>query len=186
MDAAYCYLYLVEGEKLVVCATTKDFNQFLGWSLRRGEGLSGRVWQDGKSMTVEDYASWSGRKTAYDEWQFHAESAVPIWGDDVCVGVLGVARLGEDRRVFNSTEVENLTRFATLVSVVLDNVHLYLKAQNELAERRQSEERLQAILITHRLTFTSKVCRRDDTIDEPPNGAVVPCVARIAFRQNRL
>lgn len=146
MDAAYCYLYLVEGEKLVVCATTKEFHQFLGWSLRRGEGLSGRVWQDGKSMTVEDYASWSGRKTAYDEWQFHAESAVPIWSDGVCVGVLGAARLGEDRRVFNSTEVENLTRLATLVSVVLDNVHLYLKAQNELAERRQSEARLQAIL----------------------------------------
>ena len=58
-------------------------------------------------MTVEDYASWSGRKTAYDEWQFHAESAVPIWGDDVCVGVLGVAR-PEDRRVL-IYRVENLT-----------------------------------------------------------------------------
>jgi PAS domain S-box-containing protein len=101
--------------------------------LKPGEGLSGKVWQSGQPIVVNDYDNWPGR------------SAVGVALVDAMVGiplrsgarVTGVLALGSERgsgRTFGDEEVEVLTRFGQLASLALDNARLFETTQQNLQE----------------------------------------------------
>ena len=47
----------------------------IGHRLRRGEGLSGRVYETGATLRIDDYLTWRGHSTTFADAPFHAALA---------------------------------------------------------------------------------------------------------------
>ncbi|MBK9713241.1 MAG: response regulator [Kouleothrix sp.] len=143
LGTAHGYLYVVDppGDGLAVRVATGIFVDYLGSRVLRGHGLAGHVWETGEAMAVDRYAAWDARLRHLDGLQLHAVAGVPIRSGSQFVGVLGLAYL-EERRVFGEAEIALLRRFAQLASLALENARLYSAAQQELDERRRTEEAL--------------------------------------------
>ena len=60
-EHGYVYVADPDTDELVVQAGTGVFVRTIGYRLKRGVGVGGRVWETGKPMTVSDYVAWSGR-----------------------------------------------------------------------------------------------------------------------------
>jgi PAS domain S-box-containing protein len=142
MGTPHAYLYVVEegSDELVVRAGIGVFTERVGYRLRRGQGLAGRVWKTGQPVTVDDYRMWSGRRPGWDE--VRAAVGIPLRSGTEVVGVLGVVVVEGDR-TFGPSEVELLGRFGQLASLALENARLYSAAQQELTERRRTEKELE-------------------------------------------
>jgi DNA-binding response OmpR family regulator/GAF domain-containing protein len=143
MGTPHGYIYLVESEgtEMTEKVGIGAFSNFIGYRLKYGEGLAGKVWQTGQPLKVEDYRTWSGQVLNPEFHIFRALVGVPLKSGQQVIGVIGLARVEEGQR-FEEEEVELLSRFAELASIALDNARLYTAAQQELAERKRAEEAL--------------------------------------------
>jgi PAS domain S-box-containing protein len=115
----------------------------VGLRMLKGEGLSGRVWETGAPLAVPDYSRWEGRVPQIASDAFRAVLGVPLMSGGTVNGVLGLG-FSEPGRTFTETEVDQISRFAEVASIALDNARLYAAAQQELAERTRAEEQLRA------------------------------------------
>ena len=104
-------------------------SQSVGSRRKPGEGLAGKIWQTGQPLVVDDYDAWSGRVATFQRGLMRAIMGVPLKSGAQVVGVIGLAYGAESSRAFGAEEVELLSRFAQLASVVLDNARLYSAAQ---------------------------------------------------------
>lgn len=128
------YLYLPEQELLQwVVAIGPDLAP-LGTLLRRGEGLSGTIWETGEPLIMDDYRHWNGRADLYDGYPFAAVLGVPIHYGDEFLGVLDVMR--DAQQAFTQTDAELLTLFGTQAAIAIKNAQLLQdqRQQWELAE----------------------------------------------------
>ncbi len=139
----YLYIYDPDADEIVVRIGIGAFSDQVGYSLKRGAGLAGTVWQTGQPLALDDYSSWPERRRDLDELGLHAVVNVPLFARHEFVGVLGLAYQGNSRTA-GQPEIELLERFGQLVSLALDNARLYSAAQLELAERRRTEHELRA------------------------------------------
>jgi signal transduction histidine kinase len=131
------------GAEMRVRVGTGVESEFVGYHTRPGEGLSGKVWQTGQPLVVDDYRVWAGRKPDSSHDVFRATVGVPLKSGGQVVGVLSLDYLDEER-TFGQSEVETLQRFAQLAVVALDNARLYTAAQEakeatEAANRELSQ-----------------------------------------------
>jgi PAS domain S-box-containing protein len=145
LDTQHGYLYLLEpnGVELAVRVAVGVFAPNIGYTMRRGEGVAGRVLASGEAMTVDSYSTWDERRRDLDHMALRAIASVPIRAGDELSGVLGLAYL-EPNRTFGPPELALLERFAQLMSLALENARLYGAAQQELEERRRTEAALRA------------------------------------------
>ncbi len=150
------YIYLVEpnGQEIVAKVVCGVFAKYIGWRLKPGEGLAGKVWQTGQPLVVDDYDEWEGRAEKYPRGEFFAVVGIPLKSGSEVIGVLGVTHV-EPGRTFTNEDVEMLTRFAQLASIALDNALLYTTAQQELSERKRTEEKLEHSLSLIHATLES-------------------------------
>lgn len=148
------YLFLVnpEAQRLEMKVTRGVFHRHVDRQMQPGEGLSGKVWQTGRTMTVTAYTQWEGASAQFRQDKLGAIACVPLTSEGIVVGVIGMSYPYESGRQFTSQEVALLERFAQLASLAYDNARLYTAAQHEVAERkrieaalRTSEERFRAI-----------------------------------------
>jgi PAS domain S-box-containing protein len=141
LGTPHAYLYVVDRERdeIVVRASTGVFDDLVGYRLRRGEGLAGRVWETGQPMTVDNYSKWPNRRSGFD--YLRAAAAIPLGAGSTIEGVLGLALLDDDRR-FERADVELLSRFGRMASLALENARLYSTVREELAERTRAEKEL--------------------------------------------
>ena len=142
VDTPHGFLYVVDegADRLVLRAGIGVFGDYVGYLVKRGEGVAGRVWESGEPMAVGDYAGWSGKLTGFDF--IRAAVAIPLRAGDDIVGIIGLVRL-EEGTPFGEDEIELLTRFGHMASLALENARLYEAAQEELAERRRAEKELE-------------------------------------------
>jgi PAS domain S-box-containing protein len=143
------YVYLREGDHLQVAVGTGAFAQNVGQQVRKGQGLAGRVWETAEPVTVDDYMTWDGRLSRYENDDFHAVAGVPLRSRTEVVGVLGLAHT-DPSRTFGPSEVAVLSRFAHLASLALESTRLYAAAQDELQERRRAEHALREAELRYR------------------------------------
>jgi PAS domain S-box-containing protein len=140
VDHAYVYLLDPAAEVLVSRYGTGDFERFVGATLRRGEGLGGRVWETGETVTVENYADWEGQSPQFEDTGFHAVAGVPLRSRHGFIGVLGIGY--DDDKSFTRDDLDLLEQFGRLASLAFENARLYTDAQREIDERRQAEAEL--------------------------------------------
>ena len=107
----------------------------------KGEGLSGRVWETGQPLAIPDYSRWEGRVRQVATDAFRAVLGVPLVSGGTVYGVIGLA-FSEPGRTFTDDEVTQVSRFAEVASIALDNARLYAAAQQELVERQKAEQPL--------------------------------------------
>jgi PAS domain S-box-containing protein len=141
VSAPFGYLYVLDParQELVLRVGIGAFEDWVGYSLKAGEGLAGLAWKTGEVSVIDDYSQWPGRQPEFD-W-LHAVVCIPLRMGSEVMGVLGLAYEHGERR-FGDEEIEVLARFGELVSVALQNSRLYSGIQQELAERKRVEESL--------------------------------------------
>lgn len=140
LRAAHGFIFLAEGDFLVLRATTPGMAPNLGSrETMPGSGVLGRVWQSRRPMVVENYDEWVEHDPNYAAQGLRAIAGVPIFAGPIVMGVLEVARSAQDNQIFTLEDVSTLSRFAALVSLVLDNTRLYQTVMDE-------RSRLQALI----------------------------------------
>lgn len=142
-EHGYIYLRVADAELMEMKVGIGGFALNRGSVIAPGEGVSGRVWQSGEPMMVEDYRSWEGRIERLEMIDFGAVIAAPLKSRGEVIGVLGVAYDAANPFDFH-TIAALLSRFADLAAIAIDNAQLYTSAQKELAERRRIEAELRA------------------------------------------
>lgn len=133
-------LYLVEpdGETLKSVVSYNSPVNYLGITLRRGEGLVGRVVVSGEPMTVPDYMAWEGNSPLFDQAGFRRILGAPLMVKGKIIGVIAVADT-EKAGVYSPEEIRLLQLIADQAAIAVENTRLFETAQRELAERRQAE-----------------------------------------------
>lgn len=106
------------------------FSKSIGFGLQKGQGVAGQVWQEGKSMVINNYASWPYRAPTpgIRENTIAAAMGAPLKSGQNIVGVIGLAYHLDSGRTFKQSEVELLEGFAQLASIALDNAQLFAQA----------------------------------------------------------
>ena len=122
------------------------FAGLVGLRFKRGEGVSGQVWQTGKSLVVPDYDNWEHRASSFAYGLVKSIAAVPLVSGDQVVGTIGMAFGAESDCGFGEVEMELLSRFAELASLALDNARLFAEAQVARAAAVAANEAKSAFL----------------------------------------
>ncbi len=117
----------------------------VNYSLRRGPGLAGQVWDTGKVLVWDDYQAWEKRLEDPEFSSIRAIVAVPVFTADHVVGVVTLCHTDPSLR-FDETDIAALEQFSALASVALENARLFEAATLELRQRRESESLYRALV----------------------------------------
>jgi PAS domain S-box-containing protein len=141
------YICLIEPDsgEMVLRLGTGAYSGLVGLRMLKGEGLSGRVWETGQPLAIPDYSRWEGRVRQIAAENFRAVLGVPLIIGGNVTGVIGLA-FSEPGREFSNDEVDQVSRFAEVASIALDNARLYAAAQQELVERQKAERRFRSLV----------------------------------------
>jgi PAS domain S-box-containing protein len=138
------------GEAEIECKVGMGFfSQSVGFRLRPGEGLAGKVWQTGQPLVIDDYDAWPGRLPGSAYNVIRAVVGLPLKSGSQVVGAIGLAYGAESGRTFGNEEVELSSRFAELASIALDNARLFEAAQANQARLANLYEASQLLANAH-------------------------------------
>ncbi len=141
------YLLEPEAEHIVLAHIAGPPLVPVGRTLRRGEGLSGQCWEQGRTIVVRDYASWEGRLRDLDEHRITAAMAVPVrWGADL-LGVLNVTAGSQPHR-FSESDREVLEMLAIQAAIAIKNARLHEEQVQHIAELTARNQELDAFSYT--------------------------------------
>jgi len=122
------------------------FVEGIGFRVKRGEGVSGRVWQSGQPLIIVDYDAWEHRIPTFAYNTIKSIAVVPLISSDQVIGTVGLAYGVETGRLFDQADIELLSRFAQLASLALDNARLFMDAQEARAAAVAANEAKSAFL----------------------------------------
>lgn len=106
----------------------------------KDEDITGRVWATGETQFVSDYSRWEHRDPKIPS-QIRAVIGLPLRNGEEIIGVLALLCEKNGRR-FDPEQVSLLERFASLVSLAIQNARLYEEARRELTERQLTQNAL--------------------------------------------
>ena len=147
MGTEHGFIYLNEpNDKFIELKVgTGIYFNHVGFRLNHGEGISGKVWESGQSMIVDDLQTYEGRSLQFEDIRkIHAIAAFALKTREQVYGVIGLGYLDENKKL-DTTEIEALERFAQLASLALENAHLYAALQYELQIRKSAEEDIRTL-----------------------------------------
>jgi len=143
METEHGFFYLLNDDKTAMEMQVKlgVYENLVHKALKRGEGLAGYVWQQGKACTIPDYSAWEWRIQDLQRDMIKASIGMPLISNGSVVGVLGLSYT-DNVNFFDDDKLELLQQFAELASLALGNANLYDAAQKELIQRTKVEEKL--------------------------------------------
>lgn len=144
-DSAHAFIFWVDptGEYLELKASTGGIHkEHVGVVIKRGEGLSGKVLQQGHSIIIDNYSSWSEKVAGFDFNGVGVVASVPIYSESRIVAVLGLAYSDDSGKTFTEEKLTVLEQFANMASLSIDNARLYDSLQMELAKRKRQQEKI--------------------------------------------
>ena len=106
----------------------------LGQVLHHGEGLAGRVWDDGEPLIVDDYRTWSGRSATFERFPITAVVSAPVRWRGQFLGVLNV--VSDTPKTFSANDAELLSLLAAHAAIAIRNART-LAAEEQ--QRRRAE-----------------------------------------------
>lgn len=143
IDGSHGFIYIYDSDagELEFRVGLGRFQKAVGFRLRPREGLAWQAWETGRPVIVDDYGTWEG-KIGGDLFEgLRACIVVPLRSG---AGTIGLGYFDEERRQFGTNEIDILTRFAELASIVLENAKLWEELQHakdaaEAASRAKTE-----------------------------------------------
>ncbi len=150
LGTGHGFISLVDSEETVLERKVGIgvFNQSRDSRLKPNEGLSGKVWQSGQPLVIDDYDNWAGRFLNFDYNVIRAIIGMPFKSGRQVVGVIGMAYDVETDCTFGDEKIEILNRFAQLASIALDNARLYSTAQEARVIAEAADQAKSAFLAT--------------------------------------
>ncbi len=143
------YLYDKETGDLVVTAATNPLKP-IGYRVKIGEGMAGRVAQKRQPMIIDDYINWEHRLPVYDNSELKTVIEVPMLYQGDLIGVLAIEEFGENARKFTNSDMRLLTIFAGQAAGIVHNAGLFkdLELKNrelhqQINIRKETEIKLQ-------------------------------------------
>lgn len=127
------YLYQPEQDVVVSVVMIDSRGRLPGATLRRGEGVAGKVLETGQPVIVDDYEHWADGAVIFKGLNVSTVVGVPIWLGQEFLGVLDVAIR---HTPFTATDVELLSLFATQAAVAIRNAQLMRSLQESEARYR--------------------------------------------------
>jgi diguanylate cyclase (GGDEF)-like protein/PAS domain S-box-containing protein len=154
IGTAHGQICLIEKDKEIYIRTVGIgiYAEIMGTSDNLAEGLTGKVYQTGERIVIDDYSHWEHRLHGPFFNQIRCAIAIPLKSQSTVVGIIGLSFVEPKRRLVQH-EIDLLTRFAELASIALDNAKLFTTYRNELFERRQAEAALSASEANYRAIF---------------------------------
>jgi GAF domain-containing protein/two-component sensor histidine kinase len=186
-DGGGFYLADLARSKLRSVVAQGNLSGSLGKTLAFGEGAAGKVAESGEPLNIEDYSSWPGRSSQFEDLTFRAVASVPtLWQGNV-TGVLHVYRTHLPRP-FTPDEVDLLVVFANQAAVGLENARLLEETHrrvrqvsllNELTRAALSANDLQTMaqVLADRMTDLVEADACHLTLWNEAEGAVIPMAA---------
>jgi len=123
----FIFIYDPDTDELELRVGHGRFKKAVGFRLKHGEGLAWQVWETGRPAVMEDYNAWEGKISGDLLEKLRACIIVPMKSG---AGTIGLGYFDEDTRHFEADEIEILTRFAELASIVLENAKLWEELQH--------------------------------------------------------
>ncbi len=166
-EDGFAYVFDPDADELVIRAACGRYGRDLtGFRLKPGEGLAGKAWQQGETVSITNYRQWEGRSRSVFFDDLGAALCIPVKRRDRILGVLGLGHFGSDKR-FGPLEREALERLADLAALCLENARLTDALQIELAEKEAVTAALRASENRYRSVFentgTGTVLSENDT-----------------------
>jgi diguanylate cyclase (GGDEF)-like protein len=103
--------------------------------VKKGDGLSGKVWQSGEFLIVNDYDTWGGRLPTFKQGIVKSAMGIPLKAEGRVIGILILAHEIGSNQVFDHNDIETLISFTALATLIIQNMILYESAILS-AERR--------------------------------------------------
>ena len=155
----YIFMHDPVEDELVIQYGIGRFEQHIGFRMKPGEGLAGKVWQSGKPLKINRYGSWSDRHPfeAWDDMGF--DVGIPLKTGSKLIGVIGLCSFDQKKKI-GDEEIAILSSFAELASIIISNVELHSKLRKELNERIEIEKSLS----TSRQTLNTVLDSVDATV----------------------
>lgn len=121
-EAASGYVYLADedSDALKLVLALGSIRAYLGTRLRRGEGVSGIIWQTARPLLVNDYERWPWRSRHYRQSGIRAIAGVPLKVGKRVLGVLGVVHTAPAAR-FEEEVLAGLEAFAPLAALAIQH-----------------------------------------------------------------
>jgi diguanylate cyclase (GGDEF)-like protein len=113
--------------------------------LSAGEGITGKVFQSGEPLVVQDVSSFDGYVGLSDN--IRSEAAVPLKRGDTVLGVLNVERVEGDG--FPDEDVELLTLFATQAAIAIENARLFEDQRNRVLQMQAIQSIVKEMTMLH-------------------------------------
>jgi len=142
-DDGYVFLHDPKKDELVIRYGIGRFENEIGFRMNPGDGLSGKVWQSGAPMTVDEYDGWEGRHP-HSAWNgMGVDLGIPLKSGDQLIGVIGLCSYEKGKK-FGENEVLIFSWFAELASIALNNADLHSRLRQELEHKIQTEKTLES------------------------------------------
>jgi len=143
-DSAHAFIYWVDttGEYLELKAGSGLHEQHIGVVIKKGEGLAGKVLQEGHSIIMDDYVSWPKKITGLNFDEMGSIVSVPICSESRIIAVLGLTYSKDCGKSFTKEKMSILERFANIASLSIDNACLYDSVQMELEKQQKQQEKI--------------------------------------------
>lgn len=141
-EHGYLHVYEPELDLLELKIGAGRLKPAIGYRVKPGAGLAGKIFQSREIESVDDYSQWPGRTPDTRFEGMRATLGVPLKVDDQMVGVLGLAHF-EAGRSFDVGDHEALMQFAEIAALILKNAMDQAHLRDELWERGQTARALQ-------------------------------------------
>jgi PAS domain S-box-containing protein len=130
-DGGGIYRYDRGRGELTVVADSGAGPSLVGYTLKEGEGMAGRVVQTGKALIVPDYKEWAGQAPNLEATIFRAVIEVPLGQPDDILGVLYVTH-HEEGKVFSARDAQLLSLLASHAAIAMRNAEAFEKNEKTL------------------------------------------------------
>lgn len=112
-----------------------------GLVLSYNQGVAGHIAVEGKTIVVDDYASWAGRLQLESTAPFTAVAGVPLKYKGKVIGTLTISH-DEPERGFDPEDIRLLELLAPQMAVSVRNARLYQEVQTIMEAERLAKDRL--------------------------------------------
>ena len=137
---------------LRVVAVSGMPDDMVGFEMTMGEGLSSEAIQTGRTLQVEDYATYPNRARALERYRFGSVLCAPLLFRGEAIGAINVHTSRADRR-FAPGDADLLQAFAGLAAIAVDHARRFeneVRLGRELA--RSNEDLVRSVSLQRRLT----------------------------------
>lgn len=104
--------------------------------IKPGEGATGRVYQSGQALVIQNYDEWEGRLPGIPIGRYARVLHVPLKRGQQVLGVMSVNR-ARSAPPFSQDDVRLLLLFASQASIAIENARLYAVAVEQARVERE-------------------------------------------------